>query len=64
MIEGGLLITFEGGEGCGKSTQIVRLAEYLRRAGLDVREVREPGGTLVGEAVRQVLLDPQHSSLD
>jgi len=64
MIEGGLLITFEGGEGCGKSTQIVRLAEYLRRAGLDVREVREPGGMLVGEAVRQVLLDPQHSSLD
>ncbi|MDA3936827.1 MAG: dTMP kinase [Actinomycetota bacterium] len=64
MIDKGMLITFEGGEGCGKSTQIRRLAASLRGAGLDVREVREPGGTLVGEAVRHVVLDPGHGSVD
>jgi len=60
----GLFITFEGGEGCGKSTQQRLLARRLEAAGLTVRTLREPGGTVVGEAVRSVVLDPEHSGLD
>ena len=60
----GAFITFEGGEGSGKSTQIARLARRLEAAGLPVRVVREPGGTRMGEGVRALLLDPEHSGLD
>lgn len=52
----GRFITFEGGEGVGKSTQINRLAKVLRRRGMDVLVTREPGGSLGAEAVRHVLL--------
>jgi dTMP kinase len=52
----GLFVTFEGGEGAGKSTQIRRLAEALRARGLDVLLTREPGGSPGAEAVRHVLL--------
>jgi len=51
----GMFITFEGSEGCGKSTQIRRLVEYLRGRGYDVLTTREPGGTPTGEAVRNIL---------
>ena len=56
----GLFVTFEGGEGTGKSTQIERLAVRLRAGGIDPLITREPGGTPVGEAIRAVLLDPAH----
>jgi len=59
----GLLITFEGLDGCGKSTQIDLLAADLERAGYDVLTTREPGGTHLGEAVREVLLDPRQSEM-
>ena len=52
----GLFITFEGGEGAGKTTQIERLAEWLRSAGHRVLVTREPGGSPGAEAVRHVLL--------
>lgn len=52
----GIFITFEGGEGVGKSTQIRRLADRLRRSGHDVLVTREPGGSPGAEAVRHVLL--------
>ncbi len=52
----GLFITFEGGEGAGKSTQIRRLAETLRKRGLATLITREPGGSAGAEAVRHVLL--------
>jgi len=55
----GYFITFEGGEGSGKSTQIKRLARMLRERGLGVRVLREPGGTRVGEAIRDILLDKE-----
>jgi len=51
----GKFITFEGGEGCGKSTHIERLAARLRRDGYQVLVAREPGGTEVGEQIRHIL---------
>lgn len=52
----GLLITFEGGEGAGKSTQILALADHLRNQGFEVVVTREPGGSAGAEAVRHVIL--------
>jgi dTMP kinase len=51
----GVFITFEGSEGCGKTTQIHRLAERLKGAGLQVLLTREPGGTPLGESIRHLL---------
>ncbi|MCB1866411.1 MAG: dTMP kinase [Chromatiales bacterium] len=59
----GRFITFEGGEGAGKSTQIERLGKHLRGRGLDVVVTREPGGTPLAEAVRDILLDPAHAGM-
>ena len=50
-----MLITFEGSEGCGKSTQIARLRARLEAAGCEVIMMREPGGTVVGEEIRDLL---------
>ena len=60
----GNFITFEGGEGGGKSTQAARMAGYLRIKGLDVLETREPGGTPESEALRDLLVqgDPDRWS--
>lgn len=56
MVKRGIFITFEGGEGAGKSTQIARLAERIDAGGLEVLVTREPGGSAGAEAVRHVLL--------
>lgn len=56
----GLLVTFEGGEGTGKSTQIAGLRAWLAAAGHAVLETRDPGGTAIGEAARAILLDRAH----
>ncbi|MBO7483273.1 MAG: dTMP kinase [Kiritimatiellae bacterium] len=55
----GRFITFEGGEGCGKSTQVRRLAARLERAGVEAVLTREPGGTRLAELIRSLLKDEQ-----
>lgn len=59
----GLFITFEGGEGSGKTTQLKALLAYLRSAGRDVSETRDPGGTPIGRRIRALLLDPENAGL-
>jgi dTMP kinase len=54
----GRFITFEGSEGCGKSTQSKLLYRYLKNKGYRVVYIREPGGTKISEKIRKVLLDP------
>ncbi|HEY1793663.1 MAG TPA: dTMP kinase [Opitutaceae bacterium] len=52
----GKLISFEGSEGSGKTSQIARLAEHLQKLGRDVVTVREPGGTEIGEQIRNIIV--------
>lgn len=59
----GTFITFEGGEGCGKSTQLMITANYLRKKGYDVVETREPGGTPSAEKIREIILRPLEGKL-
>lgn len=59
----GRMISLEGGEGAGKSTVMDRLARRIGARGLELVQVREPGGTPIGEAVRAILLDPANTAL-
>jgi dTMP kinase len=60
----GKFITIEGLDGCGKSTQLGKLAAALRAQGIEVVLTREPGGTPAGESIRGVLLDSRTTGLD
>lgn len=60
-LKAGILVSFEGIEGCGKSTQIVLLAERLRKLDRKVVISREPGATALGKELRNLLLDPVHN---
>ncbi|MCH2135145.1 MAG: dTMP kinase [Phycisphaerales bacterium] len=59
----GRFLAFEGPDGSGKSTQLSRFLAWARVQGLAVVEVREPGGTAVGERIRDLLLDPENTDL-
>lgn len=59
----GIFVTFEGGEGAGKSTHIRFLAEALEEHGREVVCLREPGGTAIGEDLRSIVLDPDNAGL-
>ena len=56
MKKRGVFITFEGCEGCGKTTQISMLSERLQKANQNILVTREPGGTSVGEKIRHILI--------
>jgi dTMP kinase len=58
-----MFITFEGPDGSGKSTQVKQLAEYLEMHGCPVLLTREPGGTTIGEQIRQVVLSKQSQQI-
>jgi dTMP kinase len=59
----GRFLVFDGPDGSGKSTQFARFAAACRQAGLEVCEVREPGGTSIGEQIRTILLDTANDSM-
>ncbi|MBQ8505847.1 MAG: dTMP kinase [Clostridia bacterium] len=59
----GLFITFEGADGCGKSTQMQLLKERLEECGYEIVCSREPGGCEISECIRDVVLDPKHKGM-
>ncbi|QHE50607.1 dTMP kinase [Pontibacillus sp. HMF3514] len=60
----GLFITFEGGEGAGKSSILKKLAKTLMDEGYDVLATREPGGIDIAEKIRHIILNPSHTAMD
>ena len=60
----GLFVTFEGLEGCGKSTQVKMLFHFLNKKGIPVRVTKEPGGTKIGDEIRKILLDQKNNGMD
>ena len=60
----GLFISFEGIDGCGKSTQADLLRSYLESKGEQVELLREPGGTALSEQIREILLNPNNDKMD
>lgn len=59
----GKFIVLDGPDGCGKSTQARLLAEWIAQQGTDVMSYRDPGTTIVGEKIREILLDPAHEGM-
>jgi len=58
----GVFVTFEGGEGSGKTTHLKHLAHYLHDLGDEVVETRDPGGTTIGKEIRELLLSPESAA--
>lgn len=59
----GLFITFEGIDGCGKTTQLGLVSKWLESMGANLLIVREPGGTVIGEKIREILLDKKNDAM-
>lgn len=64
MVGKGLFITVEGPDGAGKSTQIEFIKKYFDEKGLEVLYTREPGGTVISEKIRDIILDKEHIEMD
>lgn len=60
----GLFITLEGPDGSGKTTQIEKIKDFLIQQGAQVIVTREPGGTIIGEKLRKLILNPEHTEMD
>jgi len=60
----GKFIALDGPDGCGKTTQVKLLVDWLAKQGVDVVSFREPGATAIGEKIRQILLNPEHKAMD
>lgn len=60
----GIFISMEGPDGSGKSTQIELMKKYLEEKGYEILITREPGGTVVSEAVRELILNPEYKNMD
>ncbi|MBW2342247.1 MAG: dTMP kinase, partial [Deltaproteobacteria bacterium] len=58
-----MFITFEGIDGCGKTTQVSRFAATLRKTGIPILVTREPGGTEIGQAIRDILLEVDNTNI-
>lgn len=63
-MEKGLFITFEGGDGSGKTTQINLLSVYMKSKGIDIITVREPGGVPISEKIRDLILDNRNTDMN
>lgn len=59
----GKFIVLDGPDGCGKTTQTKLLAQWLQQQGIETTSFREPGGTVIGEKVRKILLNPEHIAM-
>jgi dTMP kinase len=59
----GKFIVIDGPDGCGKTTQTKLLVDWLKKQGVTVETFREPGGTAIGEKIRQILLNPEHIAM-
>lgn len=64
MKKNGIFIVFEGIDGAGKTCQMENIKEYILCRGIDVVMTREPGGTVIGEQIRELLLNPAHQNMD
>ncbi len=60
----GLFITFEGNDGAGKTTIATMISDKLKQEGYDVVYTREPGGIMIAEKIRNIILDPTHTMMD
>jgi dTMP kinase len=60
----GKFIALDGPDGCGKSTQVKLLVDWLAKQGVDVISFREPGATAIGEKIRDILLNPEHKTMN
>ena len=58
-----MFITFEGSEGCGKSSQVARLSDFLHQQGYDILTTREPGGTPIGEQIRAIISNLKNTEM-
>jgi dTMP kinase len=59
----GIFITLEGPDGSGKTTQVSKIAEYLKENKIDFIQTREPGGTRISDKIRSIILDPEHKEM-